>query len=86
MKAKFHKTFAKQIGKHSPKVQTAFQKRLALFLNNPFHKFLSNHALTGRWAGYRSINISGDLRAIYELLDEETAFFVAFGTHSQLYG
>jgi addiction module RelE/StbE family toxin len=86
MKARFHKSFAKQLGKHPAKIQMAFQKRLTLFLVDPFDQILSNHALGGRWEGHRSINISGDLRAIYELIDEDTAFFVAFGTHSQLYG
>lgn len=85
MIAKFHKTFAKQLSKHSRKAQAAFENRLAFFLINPFNPLLSNHALTGRWGGHRSINISGDLRAVYELVDDQTAFFVAFGTHSQLY-
>lgn len=85
MKAKFHKTFAKQLGKYPNKTQIAFQKRLALFLDDPFNQLLANHLLSGRWLGYRSINITGDLRAIYELVGQETAFFVAFGTHSQLY-
>lgn len=86
MKVKFHKTFAKQLGKYPNKIQVIFQKRLGIFLDDPFHVTLSNHPLTGRWLGYRSINISGDLRAVYELIDEETAYFVAFGRHSQLYG
>lgn len=85
MNAKFHKAFAKQLGKHPNKTQASFQNRLSLFLSDPFNPMLSNHALTGRWAGYRSINISGDLRAVYQLIDQQTAFFVAFGRHSQLY-
>lgn len=86
VKARFHKTFAKQLGKYPGKIQTVFQKRLALFLRNPSNQLVLNHALTGRWLEYRSINITGDLRAVYELIDQDTAFFVAFGTHSQLYG
>lgn len=86
MKVIFHKKFAKQLGKYPDKVHDTFQKRIEIFLNNPFDPSLSNHPLTGRWMGFRSINISGDLRAVYELVDRETAYFVAFGTHSQLYG
>ncbi len=85
MRAKFHKKFAKQLGKYSIKIQKAFEKRLKIFQENPFEEILGNHPLSGIWLGYRSINVSGDLRAIYELIDEETAFFVAIGTHSQLY-
>ena len=86
MKALFHKKFAKQMGKFSQNIQKAFQKRLELFLNDPTNQLLNNHGLTGRWSGYKSINISGDLRAVFEMVDNETAYFIAFGTHSQLYG
>lgn len=85
MKVKFHKQFAKQLGKHPSKIQAAFQKRLGIFLLDVSDSILSNHPLVGKWQGYRSISISGDLRAIYELIDSDTAFFVAFGIHSQLY-
>jgi len=54
-------------------------------LNDSMNQLLSNHALTGRWDGYRSINISGDLRAVYEMIDKDMVYFVAFGSHSQLY-
>jgi len=46
---------------------------------------LNNHALTGQWAGYRSINITGDYRAVYRLAEEDIAYFVALDTHSKLY-
>ena len=86
MRVRFNKAFTNQLGKYPHKVQVAFQKRLELFLNDSMNQLLSNHALTGHWDGYRSINVSGDLRAVYEMVDEGTAYFVAFGTHSQLYG
>lgn len=46
-------------------------------------------ALTGKLAPYRSINITGDWRALYsEDVDDEgnkTFIFEALGAHSQLY-
>ncbi len=59
-----------------------------LFLKNPLHDQLRNHALKGKWQGYRSINITGDWRAVYrEYKDgEETVIlFKAIGTHSEIY-
>jgi mRNA interferase YafQ len=56
-----------------------------LFTVEPLHKDLRNHALKGEWAGYRSISIGGDLRLHFKLTDEQTAYFVAAGSHSQLY-
>lgn len=86
MKAYFGKDFEKAYKKLQSKVMHKVDERVILFTQNPFDPVLNDHALAGRWTGYRSINVSGDLRAVLELLDEQTAFFVAFGTHSQLYG
>jgi mRNA-degrading endonuclease YafQ of YafQ-DinJ toxin-antitoxin module len=42
--------------------------------------------LTGEYAGLYSINITGDIRALYEKIDESYVIFGFIGTHSQLYG
>ena len=54
-------------------------------MENPFHSLLNNHALSGKYSGYRSINIGGDLRAIYEPISLDIAFFIIMGTHPELY-
>lgn len=54
-------------------------------MQDPFHEILNNHSLKGKYKGYRSINISGDYRAIYSLIKEDTAYFIALDTHSSLY-
>jgi mRNA-degrading endonuclease YafQ of YafQ-DinJ toxin-antitoxin module len=54
-------------------------------LNNPNHPLLNNHKLQGDIDGYFSINISGDIQAIYEQVDKDLVLFVKIGTHSQLY-
>lgn len=56
-----------------------------LFTEAPFHKDLRNHTLYGEWQGYRSISVGGDLRLHYRKYHEDTALFVAIGTHAQLY-
>ena len=65
-------------------MQSRFEERLKLFLEDSFHPLLNNHQLHGEWEGYRSINITGDLRAIFKV-EEETAIFVAIDTHTNLY-
>lgn len=60
--------------------------RLLIFERNPFDPILRNHALTGKYFGYRSIDVTGSLRAIYRLLDRNTAYFIAVDTHPNLYG
>jgi addiction module RelE/StbE family toxin len=49
---------------------------------------LDNHPLKDPWNGCRSIDITGDYRAIYEELnkgDDVIAYFITIGTHQELY-
>ena len=85
MKVSYHKNFAKSYKKLSPKIKEQFKKRLQLFLENPFHPVLNNHALHGEWRNFRSINISGNFRAIYKQLDDYVFEFVIIDTHGNLY-
>lgn len=80
-----HRKFVKRLKKLSPKLQERFRERRDLFLDNPSHSLLDNHALTGDRLGQWSINITGDWRALYEFCDAETIVFVEIGTHPQLY-
>ena len=59
--------------------------RLEILVNNEFNEALNNHKLSGEYEGYRSINITGDWRAVYKLIDRDTIVFVDLGTHSELY-
>ena len=81
--------FNKQLKKLPSEIKIAFRNRLALFIKNQFNPLLNNHALSGNLKGSRSINITGDWRAIYsEKIDKNGENYIVFellGTHSQLY-
>ncbi len=62
-----------------------FYGRLELFKKDPLNKVLREHALKGRYIGYRSIDIGGDLRALYYLDSNVIVIFAFIGSHSQLY-
>lgn len=85
MKVEFHRKFEKLYVKLPTNVKLRFDERLTIFLNDPFDPILRNHSLSGEWQGFRSINITGDYRAIYEVADQEAILFVAIGTHNKLY-
>jgi addiction module RelE/StbE family toxin len=85
MKIRFHKNFEKQYQKLTKKQQKKVQERLKLFLENPFNPVLKNHPLKGKYLDYRSINIAGDLRAIYKYINSEECIFVVLGRHRDLY-
>jgi addiction module RelE/StbE family toxin len=67
------------------KIKQAFRDALDLFAENPNHQALRNHPLTGKYAGFRSIDVTGDWRALYRI-ESERIIFVEIGTHPQLYG
>lgn len=88
MPIRFDRRFTKSFNKTPTKIQSSFQKRLDVFLENTLNPILNNHALTGEYSGCHSINITGDWRAIYveEIISgAKSIVFVAIGTHSQLY-
>ena len=85
MRVLSHRDFDRQVKKLKPNEQAKLKQRLMLFAADPENPVLSNHALKGKYRGYRSIDITGDLRAIYQLIKKDTAFFVIIDTHSNLY-
>jgi addiction module RelE/StbE family toxin len=85
MKITYSKEFIKQAEKLSPKLKLQLYEHITLFRSNPLNPRLRNHTLRGKYSAYRSINITGDYRALY-LQREDEAIFDKIGTHSQLYG
>ena len=86
MEIRFTKHFVKSYDKSPTKVRKAFDVRLWLLNQDKFHPLLNNHALTGKCKNYRSINITGDWRAIFrEYKEGEIVYFEVLGTHSELY-
>ena len=77
--------FDKDIAKLPQKIHQAYLERLRIFALNPYHRLLNNHTLTGAYRGYNSINVTGDYRAIFEQISEDTVRFIRIGTHPQLY-
>jgi addiction module RelE/StbE family toxin len=67
------------------KTQEQFKARLRVFVNDIFDPILENHALHGKYLGLRSINVTGDYRALYSVLSETSIEFVLIDTHSGLY-
>ncbi len=83
----FSRKFEKNLKKAPKKIQVAFRKRLEMFLSDKFHPILNNHPLVGEYQNYRSINVTGDWRAVFrEFQGGEVVYFDLLQTHSKLYG
>ncbi len=81
----YSKNFIKQSKKLNKPVREKLLGRIELFGDNPLHHDLNNHSLKGKYKKYRSINVTGDYRALY-LTQDDLVIFDFVGTHSQLYG
>ena len=81
--------FDKSYRKADDTIKVAVEGRLRLFVQDPFYPQLNNHSLKGKYRNYRSINITGDWRALYtEQVSEDGKKIIIFellGTHSMLY-
>lgn len=81
----YGRVFKKMLRKQPVVIQEKFHKRLVLFAKDQHHPLLGNHALGGEWIGCRSINVTGDIRAVFEELKGNRFEFIDIGSHSELY-
>lgn len=79
------KNFVRGYKKLNKNQKIKFKERRNLFIQDEFNPILNNHALSGGYKGFRSISVTGDLRAVFKRTDNE-AIFVAIDSHSNLYG
>ena len=82
----YTKSFLKQYAKLPRNIQLQTDERILMWQKNPLNPKLKDHPLSGKYQGYRSINISGDMRALYRKQGNTIIVFSFIGTHSQLYG
>ena len=85
MRINFSRTFRKQYNKAPKKIQQSFDKRFKIFIKDSSNLVLNNHSLMGSLKGLKSINITGDWRAVYSQINSRIIIFEILGTHSQLY-
>ena len=76
--------FRKQFKRQSEKVRYQAFEPLSVLEQNEFEVSLNNQKLSGKYAEYRSINITGDIRIAYKRVSDGFYLF-AIGTHSELY-
>lgn len=79
---RFDKAFARLSERDQRRVEAA----LVLFMDQPFHPFLRNHALTGKLQGLRAISAGYDLRIVYEQEEGHTrVLLLNAGSHDEVY-
>lgn len=85
MNIEYSKKFDKAYRKLDSLIRKKSKERIKLFSENPFHPLLHNHSVDPPFTDARSINITGDYRAIFTREGENQFLFINIGTHSELY-
>ena len=87
LRIKYHSEFAKHYNKKiapSSKLVTQFKNRLELFIEDSKNPILKDHQLKGKRSEYRAFSITGDVRAVYKIV-EDKLWLYDVGTHNQVY-
>ena len=81
----YSKNFKKSLKKKDKFVQEKTRERIRLLRGDSFNVLLNNHKLSGEYEGCSSINITGDIRAVFKYLEKDSIVFLDIGTHPELY-
>ncbi|MBU6431221.1 MAG: type II toxin-antitoxin system mRNA interferase toxin, RelE/StbE family [Patescibacteria group bacterium] len=86
LKISYSNRFIKDFTNAPFKIRVSFKERLKIFIKEKFSPILNNHKLNGELKNYRSLNVTGDWRAVFSenSKDKEISFHL-LGTHSKLY-
>lgn len=85
MRLQFTARYNKKYRKLPASIKRHAEERLRIFISDPSHPLLNNHSVGKVFPGCRSINITGDFRAIFKEVDDAVVF-INIGTHGELYG
>jgi len=85
----FSSRFNAQLSDAPHEIIEAFLATLQLFRDDQHHPMLRNHQLRKKLAGYRSIDVTENWRAVFKEARSEEQIVIIFhliGTHPELYG
>ena len=83
MTIRYSKKFKKQYEKLPPKLKQKTKKAISLWSTNPSDESLRLYQLSGKLKRFYSIDITSDVRPLYEVFDDEIYHYQMVGTHSQ---
>lgn len=74
-----------RIKRKNPSLVKKIHKQLQLLSLDPKHPSLRLHKLSGNLKNFWSISITKNVRMIYQLKNDDHAYFVDIGTHDEVY-
>lgn len=85
MKIIYSSKFAKNYKKLPNKIKLLAEKREKIFRENLYDPRLKTHRLTGKLNGFWSFSVDYKTRIIFEIRSENEIWFLAIGSHNQVY-
>ena len=88
IRIEFSPLFNRKLKQLPRKIITAFDETLEIFWEDLNHKRLRRHFLKEKFAGYESIDVTDDYRAIFKEEKTKNSIVIKFhliGTHKDLY-
>ena len=88
MKTVFSRDFDKKLEKliHSqPKLLNKVVKQIKIFQFDHKHPSLRNHKLSGILTNCWSVSVNMNIRMMYKIRADGTAYFFDIGTHNEVY-
>lgn len=85
MRLHYSKNFKKQFKKLPLKMQERFEERLVMFLEDENDKRLAIHKLSGKMKNLWSFSVTGGIRVVFDKNFSGVVYFIAIGSHSELY-
>jgi addiction module RelE/StbE family toxin len=80
----FKRIYKKKIS-NDEALKQRFWKAMELFSEEPFHKRLRTHKLTGRLEGLWAFSVSYDCRVVFKFLHEKEILLIDIGGHDEVY-
>lgn len=77
---RYSSKYIKSLKKYSAQ-QKLIDKKVDIFIENPFGKSLKTRKLTGQLSGYWSFSVSYHLRVMFFFVEEDVVNFIDIGTH-----
>lgn len=65
--------------------ESLFERRIGLFIEEPFGASLFAHKLSGKLEGLWAFTISYDCRVIFKFLSESEVLLIDIGSHDEVY-
>jgi mRNA interferase YafQ len=78
--------FRRNFKKHSTDSELIYEFIETIANDQPLPDAAHDHALKGRWTGYRECHIKPDLLLIYKKPDKKTLMLAGLGSHALLFG